>query len=257
MRAGHPQLRELEREFWAEIDALSPGIDRSEWRRRVLGLVFLRYLDASFEDRRAWLERESRDARSVYFSLDEERHQILARPDAYHAAGVAFIVPAARWERLHRMAAAADPGNIGRAIDAMMISVVKRNPRLEGVFPDDYSRPEISRPALARAILAISAIAVPPSTGSTPPPLPVSEHFSTEDIRSAADILAFVCQGFLAEASAVDPGPNRLRLRSTMPSLAPEYSGAIARLDHQLQELARILGRRPRIAATREPGEDT
>src|SRR3954454_11753412 len=109
MRAGDPHLRDLERGFWAEIDALVPGIDRSEFRRRVLGLVFLRYLDESFTERRAWLERESRDARSVYFSLDNERHQILSQPDAYHAAGVAFIVPAARWERLHRAAAAPDP----------------------------------------------------------------------------------------------------------------------------------------------------
>src|SRR4051812_41482604 len=112
MRAGHPQLREMEREFWAGIDALTPGIDRGEFRRRVLGLVFLRYLDVSFADRRLWLERESRDARSVYFSLDEERHQILGRPDAYHAAGIAFVVPAARWDRLDRMAASSDPGNL-------------------------------------------------------------------------------------------------------------------------------------------------
>src|SRR5262245_4936441 len=113
MRAGHPQLRELERVFWAEIDALDPGIDRLEFRRRVLGLVFLRYLDESFADRRGWLEREARDARSVYFALDEEREQLLTRPDAYHAAGVAFIVPAARWERLRRAAGAPAPANLG------------------------------------------------------------------------------------------------------------------------------------------------
>lgn len=253
MRAGHPQLRELEREFWAEIDALTPGIDKAEFRRRVLGLVFLRYLDASFEDRRGWLERESRDARSVYFSLDEERHQILGRPDAYHAAGVAFIVPAARWERLHRMASSSEPGNLGRAVDAMMISVVKRNPRLEGVFPEDYSRPDLSRSALARAVLAITAIAVPQST---PPPIPQPDRFSTDDIRTTADLLAFICQGFLAEATAADPGPNRLRVHTPIPATVAEYSSAIARLDRQLQELARILGRRPRLQATRDPETD-
>jgi hypothetical protein len=254
MRAGHPQLRELEREFWTGIDALRPGIDRSEFRRRVLGLVFLRYLDESFADRRTWLERESRDARSVYFSLDEERHQILARPDAYHAAGVAFIVPAARWERLHRMAASDNPGNLGRAIDAMVISVVKRNPRLEGVFPEDYSRPELSRSALVRAVLAVSALAVPssPLNSLTPPPLAQS----SDDIRTTADTLAFICQGFLAEASTADAGPNRVRVNTQLPIGGPEYSTAIAGLDRQLQELARILGRRPRMQATRESGGD-
>ncbi|HYV49614.1 MAG TPA: type I restriction-modification system subunit M N-terminal domain-containing protein [Myxococcaceae bacterium] len=253
MRAGHPQLRDLEREFWAEIDALVPGIDRGEFRRRVLGLVFLRYLDASFEDRRTWLGRESRDARSVYFSLDEERHQILGRPDAYHAAGVAFIVPAARWDRLHRMADSPEPGNLGRAIDAMLISVVKRNPRLEGVFPEDYSRPELSRSALCRAVLAISAISVPSST-----PQPVPQLFSSEDIRTTADVLAYVCQGFLAEAAAAapGPGPNRLRIHTPLPAIAPEYSGVIASLDRQLQELARILGRRPRLPGTPDSGSD-
>src|SRR3954471_21121052 len=104
MRAGDPHLRDLERGFWAEIDALQPGIDRGEFRRRVLGLVFLRYLDESFTERRAWLDREFLHARRVYFSLDHERHQILTSPDAYHAAGIAFIVPAARWERLHNAA---------------------------------------------------------------------------------------------------------------------------------------------------------
>jgi len=244
----------MEREFWSEIDALTPGIDKAEFRRRVLGLVFLRYLDESFGDRRAWLERESRDARSVYFSLDEERHEILARPDAYHAAGVAFIVPAARWERLQQMAASSEPGNLGRAIDAMLISVVKRNPRLESVFPEDYSRPELSRSALARAVLAISALAVPQFT---PPPIPQTDHFSTDDIRTNADVLAFICQGFLAEASATDPGPNRLRVQTPLPAPVPEYSTAIARLDRQLQELARILGRRPRIQGTRDSGNES
>jgi hypothetical protein len=254
MRAGHPQLRDLEREFWSGIDSLMPGVDRGEFRRCVLGLIFLRYLDESFADRRAWLERESRDARSVYFSLDEERHQILGRPDAYHAAGVAFIVPAARWERLHRMAAADNPGNLGRAIDAMVISVVKRNPRLEGVFPEDYSRPELSRSALASAVLAVSTLDVPstPANTLTPPPLPPP----ADDIRTTADALAFICQGFLAEASTADAGPNRVRVNTQLPIGAPEYSTAIARLDRQLRELARILGRRPRIQATRESGGD-
>src|SRR3954471_19654001 len=182
MRAGHPLLSALERDFWAEIDALQPGIDRGEFRRRVLGLIFLRYLDESFAERRAWLERESRDARSVYFSLDEDRHQILSRPDAYHAAGIAFIVPAARWERLHHLAAVPEPGNLGRAIDAMMISVVKRNPRLEGVFPEDYSRPELSRTALAHAVVAVSRIALP---SATPLPVVQSERFS-DDLRTTS-----------------------------------------------------------------------
>ncbi|HEY8210354.1 MAG TPA: type I restriction-modification system subunit M N-terminal domain-containing protein [Myxococcaceae bacterium] len=232
----------MEREFWAGIDALQPGIDPGEFRRRVLGLVFLRYLDESFAERRSWLDRESRDARSVYFSLDEERHQILSQPDAYHAAGVAFIVPAARWERLHRAAASPEPGNLGRAVDAMMISVLKRNPRLEGVFPEDYSRPDLSRTALAHAVLAVSQIGLPSVT-----PLPAPPERFGDELRSPADVLAFICQGFLVEASsAPDPGPNRLRLHTPATATATEYAAAIARLDRQLQELARILGRRPR-----------
>jgi hypothetical protein len=213
-------------------------------------LVFLRYLDESYSDRRTWLERESRDALSVYFSLDEERAQLLARPDAYQAAGIAFIVPAARWERLQRQASAADPGNLGKAIDAILITVVRHNPRLEGVFPDDYSDPALSRPALSAAILSISRIAVPPA----PPTFQVDRYI--DEVRTPADALALICQGFLAEASsATEPVTNRLRVRTPPPGTAPEYTQSIARLDHQLRELRRILGRPPLTLGGREPAE--
>jgi len=254
MRVGHPLLRDMELDFWGEIDAQEPGIDRSEFRRRVLGLVFLRYLDESFADRRAFLLRESREPTSVYFCLEEERNQLVTRPDVFQAVGVAYIVPAARWERLARAAAAPEPGNLGRAVDAILISVVQQNPHLEGIFPDDYSRPELSRQALGRAILAVSRIAVPVAT---PVPVPSFQYPPAPDeIRTTADALALICQGFLAEATvATDPGPNRLRVRTPVPISTIEYAPAIARLDRQLQELARILGRRPRVPGSRTGDE--
>lgn len=247
MRAGHPQLRRIQRHFWSEIDALSPGIDRTEFRRFVLGLVFLRYLDESFADRRAWLERESRDARSVYFCLDVEREQLLSRPDAYHAADIAFVLPAARWERLHA-AASHDSTHLGRAVDATIISVVAQNPRLEGIFPEDYSRPQLSRAALASAIRSISALALPANAPPAHPDRP------GDDLRTTADVLRLICQGFVAEATAAATrGPNRLRSRPALQP--PEYATAIHRLDQQLRELARLLGRRPGKEGSQD-GED-
>ncbi|HVE82703.1 MAG TPA: type I restriction-modification system subunit M N-terminal domain-containing protein [Myxococcales bacterium] len=229
----------MERQFWTEIDALGSGIDPPEFRRLVTGLVFLRYLDESFSDHRAWLDSESRDARSVYFCLDADRDQLLSRPDVYHASSIAFIVPAARWERL-RLAASLAPINLGRTVDAMMISVVSSNPRLEGIFPDDYSRPTLSREALAGAINAVSRIALPFELSAA------AASSSSDDIHTTADALKLICQGFLAEASPDTPGPNRLRVRTPISVSAPEYSTAIARLDRQLQELSRLLGRSPR-----------
>lgn len=57
----------IERQLWAAADKLRGNLDSSEYKHVVLGLIFLKYVSDAFEERRAWLQEQTRTEGSEYY----------------------------------------------------------------------------------------------------------------------------------------------------------------------------------------------
>ncbi len=82
----------LEKRLWGAVDELraNSGLTSAQYGQPVLGLIFLRFADARFAARRAELEKSATGRRGS--RVDD--------PAAYHAGGVLFLPPEARFAGL-------------------------------------------------------------------------------------------------------------------------------------------------------------
>ena len=119
----------LEKRLWAAADQFraNSGLKAAEYSSPVLGLIFLRFAEARFAKRRAQLEKAGASARRGASRIDE--------PTAYHAEGVLFLTPNARFDHLLGLP---EGGNVGRAVNEAMADIEKHNPQLAGVLPRNY-----------------------------------------------------------------------------------------------------------------------
>src|SRR6516162_7055568 len=93
----------LEKRLWASADQLraNSGLTSQQYSQPVLGLIFLRFADARFSVRRAELEKAGASTR---------RGSRLDDPAAYHAEGVLFLTPNARFAELRDLPEGANVG---------------------------------------------------------------------------------------------------------------------------------------------------
>ena len=119
----------LEKRLWDAADQFraNSGLTSAQYSTPVLGLIFLRFAEARFAKRRAELEKAGASARRGSSRMDD--------PAAYHAEGVIYLSPKARFEHLLGLP---EGGNIGQAINDAMADVEKQNPQLAGVLPRTY-----------------------------------------------------------------------------------------------------------------------
>ena len=68
-------------------------MDPSEYKHVVLGLIFLKYVEDAFEERRATLEAEL----AADGITGEQADELLESRDEYTAEGVFWVPPEARW----------------------------------------------------------------------------------------------------------------------------------------------------------------
>ena len=120
----------LEKRLWDAADQFRANSDlkAAEYSQPVLGLIFLRFAGARFDVQRATLEQASSSSR---------RGSRVDDPAAYHAAGVLYLAPDARFDHLLSLPESAD---IGKAVNEAMREIEKHNPQLAGVLPRTYSR---------------------------------------------------------------------------------------------------------------------
>lgn len=158
LAANRPQTTKIqplgfEAQLWKAADALRNNMDAAEYKHVVLGLIFLKYISDSFEERRAEILALAARPDSEYYgdtAAADDRDEYLRR----HV----FWVPAeARWARLRD---AAKQITIGKQIDDAMVAIERDNPRLKGVLPKDYARPTLDWQRLGQLIDLISAIGV-------------------------------------------------------------------------------------------------
>lgn len=126
---------EFENKLWEMADKLRGNIQPSEYKDVVLGLIFLKYISDSFEEKYNQLVAEGE-------GFEEDR-------DAYIEDNVFFVPPSARWDYIKR---SAKQSTIGQIIDEAMIAIERENKSLKGVLPKNYARPELDKAKLGELI---------------------------------------------------------------------------------------------------------
>ena len=113
----------LEIVLWKAADKLRKNIDAAEYKHVVLGLIFLKYISDSFEEK--------------YQELVADEWGDPEEQDEYTAENIFFVPETARWSLL--VSQAKFP-NIGVIVDTAMEAIESNNPILKGVLPKGYAR---------------------------------------------------------------------------------------------------------------------
>lgn len=118
----------LEKRLWAAADQLraNSGLTSQQYSQPVLGLIFLRFAEARFATLRAKLEKKAATGR---------RGSQVDEPGAYHAEGVLFLTPTARFDHLLSLP---EGGAVGKTVNNAMRDIEKHNQQLAGVLPKTY-----------------------------------------------------------------------------------------------------------------------
>src|SRR5262245_13681894 len=163
----------LEKRLWDAADELraNSGLTSAQYSRPVLGLIFLRFADAKFAARRAELEKAATGRRGS--RVDE--------PGAYHATGVIFLPPEARFAGLLKYPEGGRDGkSLGKAVDDAMRAIERDNQQLAGVLPKTY---QLFNARLLKELL---------------------KTFSTIPVDLAGDSFGKIYEYFLAEFAATE-----------------------------------------------------
>lgn len=126
---------EFENDLWAMADKLRGNIQPSEYKDVVLGLIFLKYISDSFEEK--------------YNELVEDGDGFEEDIDAYAEDNVFFVPQIARWSYIKENA---KQSTIGQIVDDAMIAIERENRSLKGVLPKNYARPELDKTKLGEII---------------------------------------------------------------------------------------------------------
>ncbi|MED4015525.1 class I SAM-dependent DNA methyltransferase [Sutcliffiella cohnii] len=125
----------FEEKLWAAADKLRNNMDSGEYKHVVLGLIFLKYVSDSFNEK--WEELMDLDP-----DFAEDR-------DAYMAEGIFWVPANARWSFI---AEHAKTPEIGKVVDNALDAIEKENDTLKGVLPKSYARPELDKRILGEII---------------------------------------------------------------------------------------------------------
>jgi type I restriction enzyme M protein len=131
----------FEEKLWQAADKLRLNMDTAEYKHVVLGLIFLKYISDSFEEKHGQLSQDK--------SSDPEDR------DEYLSVNIFWVPKYARWKFLQKNAK--DP-SIGMFVDDAMLAIEKENNSIRGVLPKDYARPAIDKTRLGELIDLLSGI---------------------------------------------------------------------------------------------------
>ena len=136
----------FEEKLWQAADKMRGHMDAAEYKHVALGLLFLKYISDTFEERRAKLAKEPG-------ANPEDR-------DEYLADNVFWVPIEARWSGKDGLQANAKKPSIGKLLDDAMTAIEKENPTLKGVLPKDYARPALDKTRLGELIDLIGTISL-------------------------------------------------------------------------------------------------
>lgn len=131
----------FEETLWAAADKLRGHMDAAVYKHTVLGLVFLKYISDSFEEK--------------YKSLLKDDPQAAEDRDEYVAENIFWVPKQARWDFIKN---SAKKPEIGKFIDDAMVAIEKENKTLKGVLQKDYARPDLDKVMLGQLVDLVSGI---------------------------------------------------------------------------------------------------
>lgn len=129
------ELKNLEIKLWAAADKMRGAVSVADYKFIVLGLIFLKYISDSFEER--------------YKELIEEGYGLEEEKDSYTEKNIFFVPQNARWEYLVEHS---KDDNIGEIIDDALTLIEKDNTSLKNVLPKDYNSPTMRNVNLGELI---------------------------------------------------------------------------------------------------------
>lgn len=128
----------FENELWAAADAMRGNVSASDYRKIVVGLIFLKYVSDAFDFR----YQELLKAEDYYEGDEEDR-------DAYIEKNVFFVPETARWSVISN---SAHTPEIGVKLDEAMRAIEKENKSLKNVLPIIYASPDIDKRVLGNVV---------------------------------------------------------------------------------------------------------
>ncbi len=133
----------FEEKLWQAADKLRSNMDAAEYKHVVLGLIFLKYVSDSFEEKYQVLLEEG-------YGDEEDR-------DEYLADNIFWVPREARWLEIQKHAAGTE---IGSVIDHAMEAIERENNSLKGVLTKNYSRAELDKTRLGELVALFTNIEV-------------------------------------------------------------------------------------------------
>lgn len=125
----------FEEKLWQAADKLRGSMDASEYKSVVLGLIFLKYVSDSFEEK--------------YKALQKDEYADPEDKDEYTAENIFWVPKEARWSYINSNSKKPE---IGQIIDKAMIAIEKENESLKGILPKEFSRPALDKDKLGGII---------------------------------------------------------------------------------------------------------
>ena len=129
------ELKQIETKLWASAEKMRGAVSVSDYKFIVLGLIFLKYISDSFEERYKELVEEG-------YGLEEEK-------DSYTEKNIFYVPKNARWSYLVEHS---KDDNIGEVIDDALTLIEKDNATLKNVLPKDYNSPSMRNVNLGELI---------------------------------------------------------------------------------------------------------
>jgi len=125
----------FEKQIWEAACVLWGHIPAADYRKVIVGLIFLRYISSVFEKR--------------YDELVAEGEGFENDPDAYEENHIFFVPENARWKKI---ADEAHTPEIGTVIDAAMRAIETDNKTLKNVLPKNYASPDLDKRVLGEVV---------------------------------------------------------------------------------------------------------
>ena len=135
----------IEQLLWQSADKLRKNIDAAEYKHYVLGLLFLKYVADAFEELHTKILNKEGE-----FAYDDPEDKLV-----YSSKYVFFVPTNARWSYL---VTRAKLPTIGEDIDTAMDLIEKDNPKLRGVLPKQFGKPQLDKMILGELIDVINNI---------------------------------------------------------------------------------------------------
>ncbi|WP_304507975.1 type I restriction-modification system subunit M [Anaerotignum sp.] len=125
----------FEKQIWDAACVLWGHIPAAEYRKVIVGLIFLRYISSAFEKKYEVLVAEGD-------GFEDDR-------DAYAEDNIFFVPEEARWSYI---SAAAHTPEIGTVIDNAMRAIEAENKTLKNVLPKNYASPDLDKRVLGDVV---------------------------------------------------------------------------------------------------------